>query len=808
MLPTKPNLLPHLRLALVFLLLAGGTWWLRAPSFGFKCWNVDEAIHASIARTLIDGGVLYRDAVDQRTPLTYGVMAAILAIAGETNLHAVHATLAMLVALTAWLLFLVARRLAGTAAAWWTGGLYVILATGMFYQGDANAFVTEWFVAAFTSGAAWLYWATPRIRETWRLTGVGLLFGLAWLSKQPGALDLLAPLLALSYLATREAPPAWRRLLRQSSCLLLGFLAVVSVVVAYYALRGALADFVFYTWTYNLVYYGPEVSWTNRLASAWTPFGLLGAFSPLLFTAAAAAAFSMLRHLVQRTPSAEELGANPARIYVVGWSLTSLIGVASGGRGFDHYSIQFLPPLCLGTAWFLGQLTVEAGAGPARVRLLKRAIVLLLLLGLSGSLVAGAWEARRRTLPVDPSRRVAAFIAACSAPDERIFVWGYHPDIYLLANRRPASRYVYASFVTGLIPWTNVAPEQSTDYAIVPGAMDTLLGDLELHRPVFFVDCSPGPNRAWNKYPLEKFPRLAQYVHERYVTIESGQFVPQGFRLFVLKDAYRLAPPTMPPLNSPGGDKRKGGVTIFAPHFASGSARNLSVNVSAHDSAGLMQQLELLLDERLLGSVTVLPGSGLSVDFRLPAGERSRFRLTARATCADGQTYASPVHEIDARSALLTLQELAAFQLPEYRHQLVPREISAPFGASVTREDGRAVFFAHAPSRLSYDLPPEAGCIRGGFGIKDGAYAAHNRSPTDGAEFQVDLIAANGQRTRLHHRWLQPAHEPADRGTHWFRCELPPGEGRRLEFIIEPGPAGNAASDWTFWSDLALENCR
>ncbi|MBX3749979.1 MAG: glycosyltransferase family 39 protein [Opitutaceae bacterium] len=808
MLPAKPTILPPLRLALVFLVLAVGTWWLRAPSFGFKCWNVDEAIHASIARTLIDGGVLYRDAVDQRTPLTYGVMAAILAIAGETNLHAVHATVAMIVALTAWLLFLVARRLAGTAAAWWAGGLYAILATGMFYQGDANAYVTEWFVAAFTSGAAWLFWAAPRAPETWRLTGVGLLFGLAWLSKQPGALDLLAPLLALHYLATRESPPAWRRLLRQSSCLLLGFLAVVGVVVAYYALRGALADFVFYTWTYNLVYYGPEVSWADRLASAWTPFGLLGAFSPLLFAAAAAAAGSILRHLVQRTPSAEEHGANPARIYIVGWSLTSLIGVASGGRGFDHYSIQFLPPLCLGTAWYLGQLTVAVGPGPTRARLFMRGLVLVLLLGLAGTLVAGAWEARRRTLPVDPSRRVAAFIAASSAPDERIFVWGYHPDIYLLANRRPASRFVYASFVTGLIPWTNVAPERDTDYAIVPGAMETLLDDLETHRPVFFVDCSPGPNRAWNKYPLEKFPRLAQFVHERYVTIESGQFVPQGFRLFVLKDAYRLAPPTIPPLPGPGGHDRKVGVTIFAPHYASGSARSLSVNVSAHDSAGLMQRLELLLEDRSLGSVTVLPASGLSVDFRLPAGERSQFRLTARATCADGRTGESPVHEIDARRALLTLRELSAFQLPEYRSQLVPLEISAPFGASVTRDEGQVVFFAHAPSRLTYELPPEACCIRGRFGIKDGAYAAHNRTPTDGAEFQVDLIDANGRRTSLHRRWLQPASEPADRGMQSFRCMLPPGEARRIEFLIEPGPAGNAASDWTFWSDLALENCR
>ena len=31
-------------------------------------WNVDETIHATVAEVLLDGGTLYRDAIDQRTP--------------------------------------------------------------------------------------------------------------------------------------------------------------------------------------------------------------------------------------------------------------------------------------------------------------------------------------------------------------------------------------------------------------------------------------------------------------------------------------------------------------------------------------------------------------------------------------------------------------------------------------------------------------------------------------------------------------------------------------------------------------------
>jgi hypothetical protein len=51
-------------------LLVGVALWLRWPTLGFSLWNVDEAIHAAAARTILDGGGLYRDAVDQRTPLT------------------------------------------------------------------------------------------------------------------------------------------------------------------------------------------------------------------------------------------------------------------------------------------------------------------------------------------------------------------------------------------------------------------------------------------------------------------------------------------------------------------------------------------------------------------------------------------------------------------------------------------------------------------------------------------------------------------------------------------------------------------
>jgi hypothetical protein len=55
---------------------------------------------------------------------------------------------------------------------------------------------------------------------------------------------------------------------------------------------------------------------------------------------------------------------------------------------------------------------------------------------------------------------------------------------------------------------------------------------------------------------------------------------------------------------------------------------------------------------------------------------------------------------------------------------------------------------------------------------------------------------------------MQPRTEAADRGTLAFRVEFPAGQAAELVLEISPGPADNAASDWTYWAGLLLETAR
>jgi hypothetical protein len=668
--------------------LAAGVLVWRWPTFDFRVWNVDEAIHAAVARTLLDGGVLYRDAVDQRTPLTYYAVAALFRVSGENNVLAMHALAAALIAGTAFGLFLVGRTWHSTAAGSWAALLFAVFSSALFYPGDAYALNTEWFVAAFTTWAAWWYF------ERRSPAMAGAFIGLAFLSKQPALLDL-GPLLAVLGYGAWAARFRWR----DAAALLAGFFAPVILGVIYFAARGALGDFFFYAWQYNLRFYGPEIGGAERLGSALKPFALLAEHYPLVLAVLLGAIAVGLFRVLQRQPDEAERAGNPAWVYLLVWLATSLAGAASGGRGYDHYFIQFLPPACLAAGWGLGAILPWARRQRAArwcwpAALLFTALVLV-------EIGSGLVKFRREAVqPVDPSLRASEYIKAHTAPGDRLFVWGYHPDIYLFADRKPASRFVYASFLSGLIPWTNTAPERDTAYAVVPGARDTLLRELAATPPAFIVDCSAGPNRAWQKYPLETFPALRDFIAAHYQLVEAGQFVPQGFRLYQRLPAGAAAAPT----------------------------------------------------------VAELPAS-------------------VRATLAIGVTGTA----------------------------VTPQAGEAVNGASFSLVDGRAEYFAHAPSRLVYQIPAGVTHLRGGFGLRPGAYAPTNSAPTDGAEFIIRWRPAGAAEQVLLKQRLQPREVAADRAVQSFRVALPGDRGGELELLIGPGPAENPASDWTFWTDLLLE---
>ncbi len=209
--------------------LAAWVFWLRWPTFGHVIWNLDEGIHATVARTIVDGGVMYRDAVDQRTPLTYYIVATVFGVFGSNNVWAVHALLAAVVATTAIGLFLLGRRWQGSAAGIWAALVFCALSTNLLHQADSNSISTEWFVSLFTTLSAWWFWRTWEQRSFGQAALAGAGFAAAFLSKQPGLLELGVPLVFVLHAAcTRRIRPA--EAARMIAGLCAGFTAVTAPV--------------------------------------------------------------------------------------------------------------------------------------------------------------------------------------------------------------------------------------------------------------------------------------------------------------------------------------------------------------------------------------------------------------------------------------------------------------------------------------------------------------------------------------------------------------------------------------------------
>lgn len=789
--------LPVLGLAI---LLAAWTGWLRAPSINAPMWNVDETIHAAAARQLLDGGLMYRDTIDQRTPLTYYVFAAIFRVAGINNLAATRIVLGGMIVAIGLSLFLIGRRIRQTATGVWASLIFTAIASYLIYPGDAFAAHTEWFVILFTTTGALLFFGTEGCPSLSRSVAVGAVYGLAFLSKQTALIDSLVPLGTLAWLGlTRH----WsgRAVLRSATGIALGLVAVTAAVVLYFVLRGAGRDLLFYTWTYNLKYYGPEVAWTQRLLSCGPFFIHLRELYPVVLVASVAGLAILALRTLQLNPKPALVETRASDCFLLLWCITSFGGAISSGRGFDHYFIQCMPPLAWLAAWLPGWLTRRLRQSlvrrPIELRWTLLPIAALLAVGLN---VAWTSAAARKVSPFPNEQGfvVADFILEHTRPDEKIFVWGYSPDIYFYANRAPASRYLYCTFQTGLIPWTNVAPDKDTSYAIVPGAMDTLLRDLRAHRPKIIVDCGLGPHRHFGKYPLANFEPLRRFVEEDYVEVDPPSYRHQGFRVLMARDRTPSSPTPVESNLHPQPYVKSIPILTVGPN---------AVAVSADARPAAMRRLALVVDGAEFAAVRFPTSAWMrfEVPVPMPPGN-ARHRFEAVAEWTDGTKTTSLPVDANVIELSSTSAQRAEFAIRRMAGSLPADGVRALADARMEMSGESHVFQLHAPSLLRYTLPTGALSLRGRFGIRAGAYAPENKSPTDGAVFIVRVISPQGSSHVVFNRHLQPAREAGDRPVQNFETSLDrPPAGSTLELEINSGPDGSSASDWTYWSDIELE---
>jgi hypothetical protein len=117
-------------------------------------------------------------------------------------------------------------------------------------------------------------------------------------------------------------------------------------------------------------------------------------------------------------------------------------------------------------------------------------------------------------------------------------------------------------------------------------------------------------------------------------------------------------------------------------------------------------------------------------------------------------------------------------------------------------EEGKHLLHMHAPSRMEFTVPEDFHTISARFGLMPAAYAAPNA--TDGVDFTITWLAPDGETEELYHRFLNPVPTPADRGMQNLSIAPPRVKGGKLIFRTQPGPNGNTAFDWAYWTDIEI----
>ena len=115
-------------------------------------------------------------------------------------------------------------------------------------------------------------------------------------------------------------------------------------------------------------------------------------------------------------------------------------------------------------------------------------------------------------------RAVGTYVREHSQPDDRLFVWGNSPEIYLYARRRMATRYMSANYQTGRV-WGTPANEiggRPDDGRVPPQSWTNLMNDLTAHPPVYIVDAAAGKLDKMDDESIARHSVLRAFVARHY----------------------------------------------------------------------------------------------------------------------------------------------------------------------------------------------------------------------------------------------------------------------------------------------------
>jgi len=422
----------------------------------------DEGEYAYTGQLILQGIPPFRLSSNMKLPGTDAAYALCMAAFGQTA-AGVHAGLLIVNLGAITLLFFLGRRLFGETAGWVASASYALLAVGMGVLGT-SAHATH-FVAlpALAATLLLLRWNDSHRMAT--LFWSGLLYGLAVIMKQPGALFAAFGALDLLWTERRHLRSGWRSVLLRFGVFALAGCLPLAVTCLILWRAGVFPRFWFWTVTYGRAYGSiiplagaVQVLFRNipRVISAnWALWILGGAGLALAWI---------------RKPT------RASALFATVFLAFSFLAVCPGFYFREHYFILMLPALAL----LAGAAVAAAGdrlSGALAVMIFAGVVAISVIPQRYFYFRMPNTELSRRLYGPNPFPEAVAvgdYIKNHSARDARVAVLGSEPEIYFYAQRHSATDYIYT--------YALVEPQP---YALP--MQDEMIRDIEAANPEYIV---------------------------------------------------------------------------------------------------------------------------------------------------------------------------------------------------------------------------------------------------------------------------------------------------------------------------------
>jgi 4-amino-4-deoxy-L-arabinose transferase-like glycosyltransferase len=440
---------------LLLLLIAAVTVFIRVRWLDFPL-ERDEGEYALFGQMILNGIPPYAEAYNMKLPGTYLMYALIMSAFGQSPVG-IHIGLLIVNLLGALFIFLIGKKLANVFYGAVAGACYLMLSTTPGVLGFA-AHATH-FIVLFATAGTWLTMVAIERRRWWLFSMAGILLGIGFLMKQPGAFFVLFGIWLVAVDLFRNRPLRFRGII---SICLLGIGSALPFVILLLLTRywGVFDNFWFWSFTY-LSKYGTALTldqgiWLLKFYIKLVVEGYLIVW--LL------AIIGLLDVTLRRTQQAKLL-------FMIPFVVLSVASMSAGLHFRDHYFVTLLPAVALLVAAALDYVRAFFLQRP-QLKGLSQLAPALVLVGLAVLGYSHHKDAyfnddvdvvamkRYGANPLIESRVIASFVADRTSRDERILVFGSEPQIYFYAHRLPATAYVYAYPLMEVHPYVSTMQQE------------------------------------------------------------------------------------------------------------------------------------------------------------------------------------------------------------------------------------------------------------------------------------------------------------------------------------------------------------